>query len=388
VSIAWGKLGGGCALAAATVFALLLASMPNACAGGDGGQPVAPAQSVESCQQQGALRANPSAARSAIGGVALIQGRASVTRGPAARTLKVSDAIFWGDVLQTAADGTLGVTFNDATTFSLLPNSQITVDDFVYQERGKRNVAAFEVIKGTVSFVASAVAKTGDMRIDTPSAAIGIRGTAGIFEIGAASEMRIKLYPDADGHVGRIEVFGRDGSQLGVLTAGGTGFLVRAGAPAVPLQISQQEMERDRSFLRQTFSTQQTGRRINLQRQNLLRQNRQLSPSPRPGSPPKSFELVAAVQPIGRAYAIATGPCIPAAATGCARVAAVPGQYRSSGDAAGATVARFAVARAEPATGAGHSRVAGKTVSPGTSCASRVMQFHGSCWTARFRSRS
>ena len=160
---------------------------------------------------------------------------------PAASTLKVSDAIFRGDVLQTAADGTLDVTFNDATTFSLLRNSQITVDDFVYQEHGKRNVAAFEVIKGTVSFVASAVAKTGDMRIDTPSAAIGIRGTAGIVETGAASEMRIKLYPDADGHVGRIEVFGRDSSQLGVLTGGGTGFLVRAGAPAVPLQISQQE---------------------------------------------------------------------------------------------------------------------------------------------------
>lgn len=221
----------GVALAAATVFALLLASMPDARAGGDGGQRVAPAQSVESCQQQEALRANPSAARSAIGGVALIQGRASVTRGPAASTLKVSDAIFRGDVLQTAADGTLGVTFNDATTFSLLPNSQITLDDFVYQEHGKRNVAAFEIIKGTVSFVASAVAKTGDMRIDTPSAAIGIRGTAGIVETGAASEMRIKLYPDADGHVGRIEVFGRDGSQLGVLTGGGTGFLVRAGRP-------------------------------------------------------------------------------------------------------------------------------------------------------------
>jgi hypothetical protein len=105
----------------------------------------------------------------------------------------MSDAIFRGDVLQTAADGTLGITFNDATTFSLLPNSQITVNDFVYQERGKHNVAAFGVIKGAVSFVASAVAKTGDMRIDRPSAAIGIRGTAGIIETGAASEVRKAL---------------------------------------------------------------------------------------------------------------------------------------------------------------------------------------------------
>jgi hypothetical protein len=83
-----------------------------------------------------------------------------------------------------------------------------------------------------------------------------------------------------------------------------------------------------------------------------------------PRLPPKSVELVAAVQPIGRAYAIATRPCTPAAATGCARVAAVTGQYRAAGDAARATVARLAVARAEPAAGAGHSRVAGKAVSP------------------------
>jgi hypothetical protein len=280
----------GFALAAATIFALLLASMLSAHAGNDGGGPIAPAQSVEPHQQE-ALRTNPGAAPSAIGGVALIQGRASVTRGSTASTLKMSDAIFRGDMLQTA-DGTLGVTFNDATTFSLLPNSQITVNDFVYQERGKHNLAAFGVIKGTVSFVASAVAKTGDMRIDTPSAAIGIRGTAGIIETGAASEVRIKLYPDADGHVGRIEVFGRDGSRLGVLTEGATGFLVRAGAPAVPLQISQQEIEHDRAFLRQTFSAQQTGRRINLQRQNLLRQNRQQPPGPRPGSPPNRLNLL------------------------------------------------------------------------------------------------
>ncbi|HEX8827685.1 MAG TPA: FecR domain-containing protein [Xanthobacteraceae bacterium] len=240
------------ALAAVTIFALLAAT-PDARAGSDDGELAAPAQ-AESRQQE-ALRTNSAATQHAIGGVALIKGGASVTRGSTASTLKVSDAIFLRDVLQTASDGTLGVTFNDATTFSLLPNSEITVDDFVYQERGQRNVATFEVIKGAVSFVASAVAKTGDMRIDTQTAAIGVRGTTGIIEIpstaatGAPSGMSIKLYPDADGHVGRIEVFGRDGSQLGVLTAGATGFLVRTGAPgapgssAVPLQISQQELE-------------------------------------------------------------------------------------------------------------------------------------------------
>jgi hypothetical protein len=265
----------------------------GAYAGSDSGELATPAQGSEPRQQQ-AAGVNPRAVQHAIGGVALVRGSASVTRESKASTLKVSDAIFRGDLLQTAPDGTLGITFNDTTTFSLQPNSQITVDDFVYQERGKHNVAAFEIIKGTVSFVASAVAKTGDMKIGTPTAAIGIRGTTGIVEIrtaavaGGPSEVSIKLYSDADGHVGTIEVFGRDGSQLGVLTGGATGFLVRIAAPgalqrfsAVPLQISPQELERDRGFVRQTFSVQQIGRRINLRRQNLLRQDRQLSPTPR-----------------------------------------------------------------------------------------------------------
>src|SRR5580704_15375386 len=169
-----------------------------------------------------------------IGAVATLQGGASVTRSSAINALKVKDAIFKGDVLQTAENGTLGIAFDDATTFSLRPNSRIAVDEFVYQERGANNIAAFDVVRGTIAFVASAVAKTGDMKIVTPTATIGIRGTTGIIEVptasaaGAAAQSTIKLYPDADGRVGRIELFGRDGRSLGVLTRAVTGFAVRA----------------------------------------------------------------------------------------------------------------------------------------------------------------
>jgi len=244
------------------------------------------------------------------------------------------------------------------------------VDDFVYQERGKHNVAAFEIIKGTVSFVASAVAKTGDMKIGTPTAAIGIRGTTGIVEIrtaavaGGPSEVSIKLYSDADGHVGTIEVFGRDGSQLGVLTGGATGFLVRIAAPgalqrfsAVPLQISPQELERDRGFVRQTFSVQQIGRRINLRRQNLLRQDRQLSPTPRLRRlnllPPPTRSVGPTLLQPGTLRAPAAGRAGPAA---------IARQYAAPGYAAGATVTGSAVARAEPAITARRSQIARTTV--------------------------
>src|SRR5580704_89802 len=239
-----------------------------------------------------------------IGAVATLQGGATVARGSATNALKVKDTIFKGDVLQTAVNGTLGITFDDATTFSLRPNSRIAVDEFVYRDRGANNIAAFDVVRGTIAFVASAVAKTGDMKIVTPTATIGIRGTTGIIEVpaagatGAAAQSIIKLYPDADGRVGRIELFGRDGRQLGVLTRAVTGFAVRAapggGFVAVAVPISAQESDRDFALVRQAYAAQRLGRQLNLQRQNLQRQNllRQNRPTPAvPAPPPRGQRL-------------------------------------------------------------------------------------------------
>src|SRR6202011_3191965 len=85
-------------------------------------------------------------------------------------------------------------------------------------------------------FVAAAVAKTGDMTISTPTASLGIRGTTGLVEVpeGAsatsANNVAIKLYPDPDGRVGRIEVNDRTGARLGALTQGASGFAIRPGA--------------------------------------------------------------------------------------------------------------------------------------------------------------
>jgi hypothetical protein len=227
-----------------------------------------------------------------VGSVATLQGSAFVTHNNAATAIHLSDSIYKGDVLRTGPNGTMGITFDDDTTFTLKPNSQIAVDDFVYQQGGSNNAATFNVLQGTAAFVAEEVAHTGNMKIDTPTSTLGIRGTTGLIEVpengsaNAANGVSIKLYPDADGRVGRIEVFGRDGGQLGVLNRAASGFAVRAGAPgapqrfsAVPLQISPQEADRDRAVTRQAFSSQLVGRQINIQRRTLQQQRNQLRPN-------------------------------------------------------------------------------------------------------------
>ena len=224
-----------------------------------------------------------------VGQIATLQGGATVTRGKtAAAALKISDAVYKNDVLATGANAALGVTFDDETTLSLSANARIVVDEFVYEKGAKGNKAVLNVARGTVAFVASLVAKSGDMTITTPTSTLGIRGTTGVIDVpenaaaGGAAEAKIKLYPDSDGRVGRIDVFSRQGERLGALTQGSSAFAIRPGAggrfAAVPFQIPPQEAARDRGVVQRLFASHNVGRQMTLQRRqlrgpNLPRQN-------------------------------------------------------------------------------------------------------------------
>jgi hypothetical protein len=184
-----------------------------------------------------------------IGNVATLTGVATVTRNNTDTPLQLKDDIYLNDVVKTQATSSLSITFNDATTFRLSANAEITIDNYVYEEGGAGNAGTFDIARGTVAFVAAQVAKTGKMEISTPTATLGIRGTTGVVDVPegvtatSANNVNIKLYPDADGRVGQIEINDRQGARLGALTQGASGFAIRAGAggarfAAVPIVMS------------------------------------------------------------------------------------------------------------------------------------------------------
>ena len=53
----------------------------------------------------------------------------------------------------------------------------------VYDPNGSNNSSLISLVAGTISFVAGETAKHGDMKVDTPVATMGIRGTAVLVEI-------------------------------------------------------------------------------------------------------------------------------------------------------------------------------------------------------------
>jgi len=96
---------------------------------------------------------------------------------------KVGDAVYKGDVVQTNSDGKVSLIFADGTAFNVARNARVELNEFVYDPDSKANSAKFSLLKGTLTFVAGASAKSGSMTIETPVGTMGIRGTTPRVEI-------------------------------------------------------------------------------------------------------------------------------------------------------------------------------------------------------------
>ena len=96
---------------------------------------------------------------------------------------KVGDSVYLGDVVSTGSDGSVGIAFTDGTAFDLSPNARMVMNEFVYDPNSKSNSSLLSLTKGTFTFVAGKIAKSGDMKVNTPVATMGIRGTTPRVEI-------------------------------------------------------------------------------------------------------------------------------------------------------------------------------------------------------------
>jgi len=91
--------------------------------------------------------------------------------------LKEGDLIYRGDTIQTGAESKASLAFADDTAFNISSNARMALDEFVYDPDSKSNSSFYNLMKGAFTFVAGKVAKTGSMKVDTPAATMGIRGT-------------------------------------------------------------------------------------------------------------------------------------------------------------------------------------------------------------------
>src|SRR6516164_1239313 len=128
------------------------------------------------------VQAAPTAPPEAIGKIEKAFGDVAVMRNGVAVTLHVGDAVFKSDVVQTGSQSGVGIGFPDGTALNLTANTRMALNEYSFDANGASNGALFSLVEGTFQFVAGKVAHSGDMKIATPIATMGIRGTTGFVE--------------------------------------------------------------------------------------------------------------------------------------------------------------------------------------------------------------
>ena len=131
-------------------------------------------------------------------------------------SLQVGAQVFQGDILETEADGAVGVILSDQTTFSMGGNGKMVLDEMIYDPDAQKGSVALSVVQGTFTFVSGAVAKTDPdaMSLKTPFATIGIRGTQVGIELVEGKPMSVVLMEEKDGFVGEVVIANAGGARV------------------------------------------------------------------------------------------------------------------------------------------------------------------------------
>ncbi|MET4274290.1 MULTISPECIES: FecR domain-containing protein, partial [unclassified Bradyrhizobium] len=184
-----------------------------------------------------------------IGHVATITGSASIVRNGVTIEANNGDVVYQNDVVQTGSGSTIGLVLIDGSTFNLSANARFMLNELGYEGQSSAsgtlvsltsgaNHSMFTLIQGAASFVAGQVAKTGDMQIATPSAVIGIRGTAVLLNVDAVDgQVSISVADQQDGQIHSVQVFKCVPTNLlqGVCTAGDPIGMVTSDGPSLTI---------------------------------------------------------------------------------------------------------------------------------------------------------
>ena len=121
----------------------------------------------------------PCAAEDIAGSVTNVSGEAYVIRNDKQLPLEKGMKIYRTDLVATGKDGSLGIVLEDNTLFSLGPNSEMVLSDYVFKPLENRFALVLRFVKGTFVYLSGAIGKLAPEKVtvETPAGVITIRGT-------------------------------------------------------------------------------------------------------------------------------------------------------------------------------------------------------------------
>jgi len=176
-----------------------------------------------------------------IGGAGAVRGSVNaVSEGTTVgRLVQSGKPLFLNDHVTTKNESHLQVMLLDESVFTLGPNSDMVLDEFVYDPATSAGKVTAKLTKGVFRFVTGKVARQAptNMKITVPTGTIGIRGTKGAVEVKPGSALVILegagKKNTANETPGKLEIKGDKGDSQ-MLTKEGFGSELPEGGAATP----------------------------------------------------------------------------------------------------------------------------------------------------------
>jgi hypothetical protein len=109
--------------------------------------------------------------------------------------LKVGAHVVHKEHIKTTSTGSVQLLFLDRSTLTIAPNSDIVIDEFVYNPGNGRGHMAVSLAKGAMRLVGGQLSHAGEATVNAGNATIGIRGGTGIFTTKEAINLNGTLTP-------------------------------------------------------------------------------------------------------------------------------------------------------------------------------------------------
>jgi FecR protein len=113
-----------------------------------------------------------------VGKAAAVNPAASSSSG---RILTLGSEIIHKERVRTDTGGSVQLLFIDRTTMNIGPNSDVLIDEYVFDPQTNTGKMSVSLGKGLMRFVGGQISHQGNAQVKTPTATIGIRGAVGSF---------------------------------------------------------------------------------------------------------------------------------------------------------------------------------------------------------------
>jgi hypothetical protein len=120
-----------------------------------------------------------------VGLVKVSKGSVQIERNGAKIAAPVGASVMASDVIMTGADGSAGITFTDNSLVSVGPNSVFAIDKYRFDTTTHAGEFEGSLRKGRLAAISGKMVKQSpeSMKIRTPSAIMGVRGTEFVVQV-------------------------------------------------------------------------------------------------------------------------------------------------------------------------------------------------------------